>query len=66
MKVKLAKPPKQDRIPSLNLYELKDDKAAHFEVANKFSVLEGLKEVKTPEIFGGIPKKSYWRWQEKQ
>ena len=35
----------------MNLEELKDDKAAHFaiEVANKFSVLEALKEEKTPE-----------------
>ena len=51
MKIKLAKPPEQERIPPLNLEELKDDKAAQFaiEVSNKFSVLEAMKDEKTPE-----------------
>ena len=48
MKIRLAKPEKQNRIPPLNLEELKGDNAVQFaaEVSNKFSVLEALREEK--------------------
>jgi hypothetical protein len=51
MKIRLAKPEKQNRIPPLNLEELKGDKAVQYatEVSNKFSVLEALREEKSPE-----------------
>jgi hypothetical protein len=51
LKVSLAKPNQQKRIPPLNLEELKGEIAAHLaiEVSNKFSVLEAMKEEKTPE-----------------